>query len=216
MSGTAPSPAPTAGAPPPATVVYVVDDDRSVRRALGRLLSSAGRRATAFDSAEAFLAGHDPAAPGCAILDLALPGMDGLALQRRLAEGPAPRQVIFLTGRAAIPDSVRAMKAGAVDFLMKPVEAPALRAAVEDALVRDARARRRAAAEDTVSALLADLSPREREVMALVASGRLNKQIAHDLGIAEKTAKVHRARMMRKMGVRSVADLVRLVATRVG
>ncbi len=191
--------------------VYLVDDDPSVRRALSRLLGAEGHRVESFGSAEAFLDAHDPEARGCVLLDLDLPGMDGFGVQSSLCDGASARPVVFLTGHGSIPASVRAMKAGAVDFLVKPVEAAPLLAAVADALERDRAARAREHGRQDLDARLASLPPREREVMDLVVAGRLNKQIADDLGIAEKTTKVHRGRMMKKMGARTVADLVRIV-----
>ena len=194
-----------------APVIYVVDDDEAVLRSLARVLTAAGYGSEAHASAEAFLARHDPEAPGCVILDLGLPGMDGFEVQQKLAAGRSERSVIFLTGLGDIPASVRAMKAGAVDFLTKPVEAGALLAAVEQAIARDASARAALAAGDAVRRNLARLTPREREVLEGVLAGRLNKQIAWDLGTAEKTVKVHRGRMMKKMGFRSLVDLIQVV-----
>jgi FixJ family two-component response regulator len=194
-----------------ASVIHIVDDDAAVARSLTRLLGAAGHRCETHGDAEAFLSSHDPDAPGCAIIDLRLPGMDGFALQRHLRGRFPEVTVIFLTGTGDIPASVRAMKAGAVDFLTKPVEAAALLAAVAQALERDAAARAARAGEDEVRRNLARLTPREREVLDGVLAGQLNKQIAWDLGTAEKTVKVHRGRMMKKMGVRTVADLIRIV-----
>ena len=194
-----------------APVIYLVDDDESVLRSLARLLATAGHRCEVYASAEAFLVRHDPETPGCAILDLGLPGMDGFAVQQNLSAGGVERSVIFLTGIGDIPASVRAMKAGAVDFLTKPVEAAALLAAVAQAMGRDAAARAARTEDAAVRQNLARLTPREREVLDGVLAGRLNKQIAWELGAAEKTVKVHRGRMMRKMGVRTIADLIRVV-----
>jgi FixJ family two-component response regulator len=191
-------------------VIYLVDDDNSVLRSLSRLLNAAGHRCEAYASAEEFLARHDPEAPGCAILDLGLPAMDGFAVQQRLSAGYLERPIIFLTGIGDIQASVRAMKAGAVDFLTKPVEEAALLAAVALAIERDVVARAARREDDAVCRNLARLTPREREVLDGVLAGRLNKQIAWEIGTAEKTVKVHRGRMMRKMGVRTVADLIRL------
>jgi FixJ family two-component response regulator len=191
-------------------VIYLVDDDNSVLRSLSRLLNAAGHRCEAYASAEEFLARHDPEAPGCAILDLGLPAMDGFAVQQRLSAGYLERPIIFLTGIGDIPASVRAMKAGAVDFLTKPVEEAALLAAVALAIERDVVARAARREDDAVCESLARLTPRERQVLDGVLAGRLNKQIAWEIGAAEKTVKVHRGRMMRKMGVRTVADLIRL------
>jgi RNA polymerase sigma factor (sigma-70 family) len=197
-----------------APVVHLVDDDPSVRRALGRLLAAAGHRCETHASAEAFLARRPDAGSGCAVIDLQLPGASGLDLQARLAELGETLPLIFLTGRGDIPASVRAMKGGAVDFLTKPVEAAALLAAIAAALDQGRALRAARAAEAGVDACLARLTPREREVLHMVVEGRLNKQIAADLGVAEKTIKVHRARVMQKLEVRTIADLVRLVVGR--
>lgn len=192
--------------------VYLVDDDPSVLRALVRLISAEGLATIPCDSGAAFLAAHDPAVPGCAIIDLGLPDIGGLDLFFKL-QSTAARPVIFLTGQGTIPAAVEAMRGGAVDFLTKPVAAGALLNAIGRALDRDAELRARTASRDTVRTRLASLTHREREVMQEVAQGRLNKQIAHRLGTSEKTIKVHRGRMMHKMEVRSVAELVRLLAS---
>lgn len=191
--------------------VYLVDDDERVLKALGRLLSAAGYHVESYATAEAFLDHHDPDAHGCAVLDLCLEGMDGLALQERLSSGPMAQPIVFLTGQGDVPASVKAMKGGAVDFLTKPVDAAALLSAIGIALTHDLAARQAGERRKSVETRLASLTLREREVLAHVVAGRLNKQIAGDLGIAEKTIKVHRARVMQKMGVRSLADLVRMV-----
>jgi FixJ family two-component response regulator len=193
-------------------LVYLIDDDPRLVKALGRLLVAAGHRVEGYGSAEAFLQGHDPGASGCAIIDLGLPGMDGFELQASLAAGPVARPVIFLTGHGDIPSSVRAMKAGATDFLTKPVDAVELLAAVAGAIERDAAAREERARRDVLQRRFDSLTPREREVLEHVVAGRLNKQIAGDLGAAVKTVKVHRGRMMKKMGVTTVVDLVHLVS----
>ena len=192
-------------------IVHLVDDDPSVRRALGRLLAAAGHRCETHVSAEAFLARQSDAGHGCAVIDLQLPGASGLELQARLVELDATLPLIFLTGRGDIPTSVQAMKGGAVDFLTKPVDAATLLAAIAAALERGRALRAARTAEAGVDARLGRLTPREREVLDMVVEGRLNKQIAADLGVAEKTIKVHRARVMQKLEVRTVADLVRLV-----
>jgi len=192
-------------------ILYVVDDDDAGRAALGRLLSAGGYRVAAFQSAETFLVQHDPHAHGCIVLDVAMPGLDGLALQQLLAERGSHMPVIFLTGRADVPMTVRAMKRGAFDFLTKPVDGDELFPAVARALERDLALRRADAARAATESRLSTLTAREREVLTHVMAGRLNKQIAADLGTAEKTVKVHRARGMEKMHVRSVAELVRLV-----
>jgi FixJ family two-component response regulator len=186
-----------------------------VLRALTRLFSAAGLEARAFPSPAAFLQAHDPAIPGCLVLDLALPGLDGLELQQALTVSDCARPIVFITGQGDIPASVRAMKGGAVDFLTKPVDDEALLAAVRNALEIDHRAREAQVQVDALRQRLATLTPREREVLGHVVAGRLNKQIAADLGTVEKTIKVHRARIMEKMAVRSLADLVR-IAERLG
>jgi FixJ family two-component response regulator len=177
---------------------------------LSRLLRARGYEVEAFTSPQAFLAGHDASIPGCAVFDISMPGLDGLELQQVLTAGGSLRPVIFLTGKGDIPTSVRAMKAGAIDFLTKPVNGDELLAAIARAENKDATTRRDSAELDQINARFAILTPREREVMTHVIAGRLNKQIAGDLGTVEKTIKVHRGRVMEKMGVRSVADLVRL------
>lgn len=196
-----------------ASTVYLVDDDMRVRTSLTRLLSTAGHLVESYASAEDFLTHHDPAVHGCAVIDVNLPEMGGLGVQQSLLSEHVDRPVIFVTGFGDIPTSVRAMKAGAVDFLTKPVDASILLAAVEQALDRDLRCRREGELKQSARQRLASLTPRESEVLVHVAAGRLNKQIAAELGTVEKTVKVHRARMMRKMGVRTVADLVRLAAS---
>ena len=190
------------------TTVWLVDDDPSVLRALGRLLDAEGFTTRAFSDPGSFLEAHDPSAPGCAIIDLGLPGLDGLALQKRLTANGYSRPVVFLTGQGSIPAAVQAMRDGAVDFLTKPVSGDQLIAAIRMALVIDTKSRARHLAGATARDNLARLTHREREVMSLVVTGLLNKQIAARLGAAEKTIKVHRSRVMHKMGVRSVAELV--------
>jgi len=190
--------------------VFLVDDDADVLKALARLLRASGFDSREFASPMDFLRGHDASVPGCAVFDVAMPDLDGLALQRTLATKGVERPVIFLTGRGDIPTSVRAMKAGAVDFLTKPVDADALLAAIAHAREREVREREARAQMEAFVAKLARLTPREREVLGHVVAGRLNKQIAYDLGTVEKTIKVHRSRMMVKMGVRSLAELVRM------
>jgi FixJ family two-component response regulator len=195
-----------------ANTVFVVDDDPPVLKALERLLRGAGFEVQGFPSSQAFLAQHDPATPGCAILDIAMDGLNGLELQQALAASGCDRPIVFLTGRGDIPMSVRAMKAGAVNFLTKPVDANDLLAAVRIAIEKDGMARQAGAELEIIERRLAALTPRERQVLCHVVAGRLNKQIAGELGTSEKTIKVHRARVMQKMGVRSVADLVRTTA----
>ena len=190
--------------------VFLIDDDPGVLKALTRLLQTAGYKTKAFSSSEAFLDEHDPSVPGCAVLDLTMPGLDGLELQQKLAGKATGRPIVFLTGHGNVPVSVRAMRAGAVDFLLKPVRRDDLLEAVERAAALDKVTRRADEERRAIYALLEKLTPREREVLTHVIAGRLNKQIAADLGTVEKTIKVHRSRMMAKMGVRTVAALVRL------
>jgi FixJ family two-component response regulator len=189
--------------------VSVVDDDALVLRSLGRLLRAAGFMVQTYPSPQAFLAQGASAAPGCVVLDLSLPGLSGLDLQRELAASADRRPVVFISGRGDVPSSVAAMKAGAVDFLVKPFDERTLLAAVRSAVEKDRAAR---AAHEEISLIarrISALTPREHEVLARVVEGKLNKQIAAELGTAEKTVKVQRARMMRKMGVDSLAGLVR-------
>jgi FixJ family two-component response regulator len=190
--------------------VFLVDDDAGVLKALSRLLRAKGYDVRPFASAEEFLEGHDAAVAGCAVFDVAMPGLDGLALQQVFAAGGKQRPVIFLTGKGDIEQSVRAMKAGAVDFLTKPVRDKDLLDAIARAEQQDAGTRQTGAEVAAIEAKIATLTPREREVLAHVIAGRLNKQIAGDLGTVEKTIKVHRGRMMEKLGVRTIVDLVRL------
>lgn len=189
--------------------VFLVDDDASVLKALSRLLRAKGYDTQPFTSPQEFLAQHDTAVPGCAILDVTMPGLDGLVLQQVLAAGNEQRPIIFLTGKGDIPTSVRAMKAGAIDFLTKPVKEKDLLQAIARAEEIDNKVRRSHVELASIRAKIATLTPREREVLSHVVAGRLNKQIASDLGTVEKTIKVHRARVMEKLGLRTVADLVR-------
>ena len=194
----------------PGATVYVVDDEPDMLKALERLLGAAGFSVRTFPSPEQFMAQHDDAAPGCIVLDLALPGLNGLELQQALQAQGSELPIVFLTGRGDIAASVRAMKLGAADFLTKPVDADELIAAVDAALERNREQRADRAEKHLVSSRLAALTAREREVFELIAQGRLNKQIAAECGTVEKTIKFHRANLMRKLGVRTVADLVRL------
>ena len=192
------------------STVFVVDDDESVGRALGRLLRGAGYSVEVCMSAEAFIECTQPDGPACAVVDLAMPGMNGLELQARLADENRDIGVVFLTGHGDIPAGVRAMKQGAVDFLIKPVDESSLLQAIDLALdlqqqIIDSR-RQSAALQQRFDSL----SGREREVLHLVVDGLLNKQIAAELGISEKTVKVHRSRVMHKTGARTAAQLARL------
>jgi FixJ family two-component response regulator len=196
-----------------APTVFVVDDDASVRTSLARLLRASGFEVEAFESGEAFVTRGAFAGTGCVILDLRMPGGSGTDLQQRIQDGHGELPVIFLSGHGEVPDSVRAMKQGAVDFLTKPVDADVLLAAITAALARHAQSRAARLERDGVRQRLETLTAREREVLRHVVTGALNKQIAGHLGIAEGTVKVHRGRVMEKLGAPSVADLVRLCAT---
>jgi FixJ family two-component response regulator len=187
-----------------------VDDDPAVLKAITRLLNAAGYRTRSFSSPQEFLSAHDPSIPGCAIIDLVMSELDGLHLQQALLETGSERPIIFLSGKGDVSTSVRAMKAGAVDFLTKPVKREALFSAVVRAAKVDALSRQKRDESKSIGDRLATLTHREREVLEYVIAGRLNKQIAASLGTVEKTVKVHRGRMMAKLGVKSVADLVRL------
>lgn len=191
--------------------VFVVDDDAAVRSAVSRLLRSAEISVTVFASPTEFLAAHDPSAPGCLLLDVEMPDLNGLDLQQTLGGRGGALPIIFLSGHADIPISVQAMKAGATDFLTKPVRDEVLLTAVRAAFAKDRAVRLVRAELADIAARLARLTPRENEVLELVTTGLLNKQIAGHLGTVEQTIKVHRARVMEKMRVQSVAELVRLV-----
>lgn len=191
-------------------VVFLVDDDVGVLKALTRSLEGKGYNVRAFSSASEFLLRYDPAVPGCAIFDVSMPGLDGLELQKKLCADEPQRPIIFVTGMGEVPTSVKAMKAGAVDFLMKPVRSKVLFAAIEEAFEKDAVHRDLRRHEVIAHDRIARLTAREKEVLTYVIAGQLNKQIAAHLGIVEKTIKLHRGRMMHKLGVRSVAELVRL------
>ena len=193
----------------PATV-FVVDDEPSVRRSLARLLKTAGYEVEVFASAREFLE-HTPSdGVGCLVLDVRMPDLNGLELQQALAKSDRSMPIVFITGHGDIPTSVRAMRAGATDFLPKPFEADELLRAIERALATAREEQEKRSASADAERLLATLTPRENEVLRHVITGRLNKQIAAELGTSEKTIKVHRGRVMRKMRVQSVAELVRL------
>ena len=198
------SPAPSSGK------VFLVDDEPSVRRALTRLLRVAGLEVASFASGEALLADVNGLGPACVVADLRMPGLTGLELQEELSRRGLNLPVLLISGHADVPSSVRAMKAGAVDFLEKPVSAPDLLEAVRRALERHAAQETVRQEKDLLQLRLERLTPRECEVFALVATGLLNKQVGFELGTSEKTIKVHRARVMEKMEARSLADLVRM------
>lgn len=201
--------------PSPEPVVFVVDDDASVRRAMGRLLRSVGLQVDTYESALAFVE-HAPAdRPACLVLDVRMPALSGLDLQRLLARHGREIPIVFITGHADVPTSVTAMRAGAEDFLLKPVHDQELIDAVQRALERDRQARRERAERDALARRYQTLTPREREVLDLVVRGLLNKQVGAELGASEKTIKVHRARVMEKMAAASLPDLVRM-AERLG
>jgi FixJ family two-component response regulator len=194
----------------PTPIVFVVDDEASVRNAVARLMRSAGLAARTFASPQEFLDAYQPETHGCAVLDIAMPQISGLELQQALVAADISLPIVFLTGRGDIPISVRAMKQGAADFLTKPIDSEELIAAVRTAIARDVDACKARVERTEVRRRLATLTAREREVLEHVVAGKLNKQTAADLGTVEKTIKVHRARVMQKMNVQSVAELVRL------
>ena len=192
------------------TLVYVVDDDVSAREGVARLICSAGLTAKTFASGEEFLAASRSKIPGCLILDLNLPGLNGLDLQEEIAESDTEVPIIFLTGCGDIPMTVRAVKAGAANFLTKPVDDEELLKAVRQALERSRLVLARETQMEELRDSYASLTPREMQVMALVVSGLLNKQVGGELGIAEKTVKAHRGLVMQKMKANSIADLVKM------
>ena len=195
----------------PNALVFVIDDDASVRKGVSRLLRSAGYKSEAFESASDFLARKQHSGPACLIVDVRMLGINGMDLQETLIQRRREEQLVFITGHGDISMCAQAMKAGAADFLPKPFRDDELLQCVERALIRSAEQRRRSAERNEVRRLLDLLTPREFEVMQLVITGMLNKQVAGVLRTAEKTIKVHRGRMMQKLGVASVAELVRLV-----
>jgi FixJ family two-component response regulator len=194
----------------PKPTVFVVDDEPSICAALKRLIKSVGLEVQTFPSAQDFLQSQRPDGPGCLVLDVRLPGLSGLDLQQKLVEAKVDLPIIFMTGHGDIPMSVRAMKAGAVEFLTKPFNDQDLLDAIQQALARDGAARQRQSEISGLRQRYESLTPREREVFSLVVSGRLNKQTAGELGTSEKTIKTHRAQIMQKMNASSLADLVRM------
>jgi len=195
------------------SLVFLIDDDASVRRGVSRLLRSAGFKNEAFNSASDFLMRDQHPGPACVIVDVRMPGINGIDLQTLLIQRRREEQLVFITGHGNISMCAQAMKAGAVDFLTKPFRANELLECVDRALARAAEQRRRSVEKTEARRLLDPLTPREFEVMQFVITGLLNKQIAAELGTAEKTIKVHRGRVMKKLGIASVAELVRLVET---
>jgi FixJ family two-component response regulator len=191
-------------------IVFVVDDDGSMRDALKSLLGSVGLRVETFGSAPGFLQSKLPDVPSCLVLDIRLPGVSGLDFQDELAKADIHTPIIFMTGHGDIPMSVKAMKAGALDFLTKPFRDQDMLDAVTKAIERDRTRREDEQAVSGLRHLFESLTPREREVIALVTAGLMNKQIAAELGVSEVTVKIHRGHVMRKMGARSLADLVRM------
>jgi FixJ family two-component response regulator len=194
---------------PDSPIVFVVDDDFRVRAALSRLISSVGLAVAAFGSATEFMESEKPDAPACLVLDLQLPGTSGLELQQQLAAGDAP-PIVFISGHGDIPSTVRAMKAGAIEFLSKPFGEDELLRAIDAAITLDRETRRKRSELAELQKHYSLLTPREREVLTFVVAGFANKQAAGDLGIAENTIGVHRGQIMRKMGARSLAELVRM------
>ena len=196
--------------PPATALVFVVDDDASVRKSLARLLKAAGYEAETFASVRDFLARRPHDGPCCLVLDVRMPGLTGLDLQEALRAAGQRLSIVFITGYRDVPVSVKAMKGGAVDFLTKPVDEETLLVAIQQAVARTLADRRQQARVTEIRNRIATLTPREAAVFALVVTGMLNKQIGSELGIAEKTVKVHRARVMEKMRAGSLAELVRL------
>src|ERR1700719_182818 len=194
----------------PECIVFVIDDDLLVRESVADLLNSAGFTVQTFGSATEYVQAKRPDVPACLILDVELPGLSGLDLQAELAKSGIEMPIVFLTGHGDIPMSVRAMKAGAVEFLTKPFGKQELLDAIKEALLRDGEVRKQRSETFELRKRLGTLTPRERQVLALVVTGRLNKQIAGELGTTDPTIKVHRGRVMRKMGADSLADLVRM------
>jgi FixJ family two-component response regulator len=194
----------------PASIVFVVDDDPSVRRAIKRLVESVGLHVELFGSATEFINSSHPDVASCLVLDIRLPGISGLDFQRELVQAKNGIPIIFITAHGDIPMTVRAMKAGAVEFLTKPFRDQDLLDAIQVGLERDRVRRQRQAETATLRERLESLTPREREILPLVVSGLLNKQVAAEIGATEATVKVHRSQLMRKMGASSLADLVRM------
>lgn len=192
-------------------MVFVIDDDQSVRKSLKRLLDAANYETEVFESASEFLSRSAHPGPSCVIVDVQMPGLNGIDFQKALIEHGREEQIVFITGHGDIPMCAEAMKAGAVDFLPKPFKHKELLESIERALKRSAEQRRRASEKNHARGLLGRLTPREYEVMQLVSAGMLNKQVGGELGMAEKTVKTHRAHVMQKLGITSVAELMRVL-----
>ena len=197
----------------PEATVHVVDDDKAVRESLQRLMESVGVVVETYPSAQAFLDGYDRARPGCLVLDIRMPGMSGLELQEKLADEGIGLPVIIISAHGNVEKAVRAMKAGAVDFIKKPYKGQLLLERIRQALELDARMRRKEEERAEVGARIARLTPREREVMHLLAAGKRPKQIAFELGLSRKTVDVHRGHIMMKMQVDSLVELARMIQT---
>jgi FixJ family two-component response regulator len=195
----------------PTGMVFVIDDDEAVRKSLGRLLDAAHYRIELFKSASEFLSRSAHPGPSCVVVDVRMPGLTGIDLQKALIERHREEQIVFITGHGNIPMCAQAMKAGAVDFLPKPFKPKELLVSVERALNRSAKQRRRAAEKNYALGMLDRLMPREFQVMQLVITGLLNKQVGAELGMAEKTVKTHRGHVMQKLGITSVAELIGVV-----
>ena len=189
-------------------MVFVIDDDQSMRKSLERLLDAACYKVELFKSASEFLSRSAHAGPSCVIVDVRMPELNGIDFQKALIEGGREEQLVFITGHGDVPMCAKAMKAGAVDFLPKPFKSKQLLESVERALTRSAEQRRRESEKNHAGGLLEQLTPREHQVMQLVATGMLNKQVGAELGMAEKTVKTHRAHMMQKLGITSIAELM--------
>jgi two-component system response regulator DctR len=191
--------------------VFIVDDDEAVRKGLGQLMEAVNHKVKTFDSAQMFLDSYDQSQAGCLLLDVRMPGMSGLQLQDKLAERGINIPIIFITGHGDLPMAVEAVKKGAVDFIEKPVGDQALLDKIQEALAKDVELRQKHAEQEAINEKLALLTPREREVLELVKVGKLNKVIAHELGLSRKTVEVHRSHIMEKMEVESAAELLILL-----
>jgi RNA polymerase sigma factor (sigma-70 family) len=192
-------------------IVFVVDDDQAIRSSLKWLIESVGLQVEVYASADEFMGSYYPGRAGCLLLDVRMPGMSGLELQEHFARNDIPIPIIIITGHGDVPMAVRAMKAGAIDFIDKPFNDELLLESIRNALAVDQQQRERQSRRAEIAARLAHLTPREHEVMEMVTEGRSNKEIAVDLGVSAKTVEAHRARVMEKMEARSLAELVRMV-----